>query len=243
MTAALRMLSRLWDDAGDVAVPGLVAAEADDLGYGEELLRADAGVLDGVQLVGTGRLESRLWTRPAVTITGFDAPSVAEASNTLLPAVRVKFTMRLAPGQDPRAAFTAFRDHLLAQAPWGAKVDVRLGEAGQPWAGDVDGPVYDLARWALEEAWGRRPVHMGVGGSIPFIAELGAVYPDATVLVTGVEDPDTRAHGTNESLHLDEFERACLAETLLLAGLAGLPAKGGRDRSGGPGAPTPPAGS
>ena len=61
---------------------------------------------------------------------------------------------------------------------------------------------------------------MGVGGSIPFIATLQQVYPDAVVLVTGVEDPDTRAHGANESLHLDEFARACVAETLLLAALA-----------------------
>ena len=221
MTAGLRLLSDLWDDAGDVAVPGLVGGEAADLGYSEAALREDAGVLDGVQLVGTGRLESRLWTRPSLTITGIDAPSVATASNTLLPAVRVKFTMRLAPGSDPHEAFEALRRHVTATAPWGARVEVTLGEAGRPWAGDVEGDVYDTARWALEQAWGRAPVHMGVGGSIPFIAELGVVYPEATVLVTGVEDPDTRAHGTNESLDVGEFERACLAEALLLAALAG----------------------
>ncbi len=98
---------------------------------------------------------------------------------------------------------------------------VTLGEQGHPWAGDVRGPVYDLSRWALAQAWGREPVHMGVGGSIPFITELGRAYPAATVLVTGVEDPDTRAHGGDESLHLEEFARACVAETLLLAALAG----------------------
>jgi acetylornithine deacetylase/succinyl-diaminopimelate desuccinylase-like protein len=225
MTATIKLLGTLWDDAGDLAVPGLVRGEADDLGYDEELLRADAGVLDGVRLVGSGRLESRLWTRPALTVTGIDAPSVATASNTLLPAVSVKFTLRIPPGQDPAAAFAALRDHLVASAPWGARVDVRLGEAGQPWAGRLDGRVYDIARWALEQAWGRPPVHAGIGGSIPFVAEFGQVYPDATVLLTGVEDPDTRAHGTNESVHLGELERACLAETLLLAA---LPASSGR---------------
>ena len=219
MTATVRLLSTLWDDAGDVAVPGLVATPADDLGYSEQALRADAGVLDGVALIGTGSIESRLWTRPAITVTGIDAPSVATASNTLLPVVRAKFTMRIAPGQDPAAAFTALERHLVSHAPWGAQVAVRLGEAGHPWRGDVGNAVYDTARWALEQAWGTAPVHMGVGGSIPFIAALGEVYPDATVLVTGVEDPDTRAHGTNESLHLAEFERACLAQTLLLAAL------------------------
>jgi acetylornithine deacetylase/succinyl-diaminopimelate desuccinylase-like protein len=223
MTAAVRLLGTLWDADGQVAVPGLAAAEADDLGYTEEMLRSDAGVLDGVGLVGTGRLESRLWTRPALTITGIDAPSVATASNTLLPSVSAKFSLRVPPGQDPAAAFEALRAHLVASAPWGAKVDVELGETGQAWQGDLSGPVYDLARRALEVAWGRRPVHMGVGGSIPFVAALGEVYPAATVLLTGVEDPDTRAHGTNESLHLGEFERACVAEALLLAALPSLP--------------------
>jgi acetylornithine deacetylase/succinyl-diaminopimelate desuccinylase-like protein len=220
MTAALKLLARLWDDDGQVAVPGLASGEADDLGYAEDMLRGDAGVLDGVRLVGTGRLESRLWTRPALTVTGIDAPSVATASNTLLPAVSVKFSLRIPPGQEPAEAFEALRAHLLATAPWGAQVDVELGEAGRAWAGDLSGPVYDVARWALEQAWGRRPVHMGVGGSIPFVSALGEVYPAATVLLTGVEDPDTRAHGTNESVHLGEFERACVAETLLLAALA-----------------------
>jgi acetylornithine deacetylase/succinyl-diaminopimelate desuccinylase-like protein len=161
-----------------------------------------------------------LWARPALTITGIDAPSVATASNTLLPAVSVKFSLRIPPGQEPAAAFEALRAHLQASAPWGAQVDVELGEMGEAWAGDLSGPVYDTARWALEQAWGTRPVHMGVGGSIPFVAALREVYPQATVLLTGVEDPDTRAHGTNESVHLGEFERACVAETLLLAALA-----------------------
>jgi acetylornithine deacetylase/succinyl-diaminopimelate desuccinylase-like protein len=144
---------------------------------------------------------------------------VATASNTLLPVVRAKLTLRTAPGQDPAAAFAALEKHLLASAPWGARVTVTAGEAGHAWRGDVTNEVYDAARWALERAWGCRPVQMGIGGSIPFIALLGEVYPEATVLVTGVEDPDTRAHGTNESLHLDEFARACVAEALLLAAL------------------------
>ena len=67
-----------------------------------------------------------------------------------------------------------------------------------------------------------RPVDIGVGGSIPFIAEFAEAFPDAAILVTGVEDPDTRAHGANEGLHLAEFERVCLAEALLLANLASL---------------------
>jgi acetylornithine deacetylase/succinyl-diaminopimelate desuccinylase-like protein len=219
MTALITLLATLWDDAGDLAVAGLPHTEADDLGYSEELLRADAGLLDGVALVGSGRLESRLWTRPALTIIGIDAPSVATASNTLLPSVRAKFSLRLPPGAEPEAALAALRAHVAEHAPWGAQVEVTRGELGQPWSGDVGGAVYDAARWALQQAWQAAPVHMGVGGSIPFIAALQEVFPKATVLVTGVEDPDTRAHGTNESVHLDELRRAVVAETLLLAAL------------------------
>ncbi|MFP5346239.1 MAG: dipeptidase [Actinomycetes bacterium] len=225
MMAMTTLLSRLWDDQGDLAVVDLVRSEAADLQYSEDELRRNAGVLDGVRVVGAGSLLSRTWTRPSVTVTGIDAPSVATASNTLLPVVRAKLSMRIAPGQDPKAAFQALRQHLLATAPFGAHVDVTLKELGQSFAGDVEGPLYDLARWALSQAWdGADVVQQGIGGSIPFIADLREVFPDATVLVTGVEDPHTRAHGYDESLHLGVFSRACLAETLLLARLAQAPA-------------------
>ena len=76
------------------------------------------------------------------------------------------------------------------------------------------------ARSAFADAWdGTQPVDMGVGGSIPFIAEFLEAFPQASVLVTGVEDPDTRAHGANEGLHLAEFEKVLLAEALLLRNL------------------------
>lgn len=75
------------------------------------------------------------------------------------------------------------------------------------------------ARQAFADAWGTEPVDIGIGGSIPFIADLLEVYPDAAILVTGVEDPDSRAHGANESVHLGELEKVVLAEALLLRSL------------------------
>jgi len=221
MTATVRLLSTLWDERGDLAVPGLRAGPA---GAGtvleEEGLRRDAGVLPGVGLVGTGSLESRLWTRPALTLIGIDAPGVDQASNTLLPRVRAVFSLRVAPGQDPDDGLAAVREHLLAAAPWGARVTVRGTESGSGWEGDVTSPVYGTVRHAFRQAWGVEPVRTGVGGSIPFIPEFRRAFPGAVVVVTGVEDPDTRAHGIDESLHLGDFERACLAQTLLLAALA-----------------------
>jgi acetylornithine deacetylase/succinyl-diaminopimelate desuccinylase-like protein len=221
MLATVRLLDSFWDEQGTLAIAGLAGAEGDPLDYPEADLRADAGVLPGVGLIGDGSLTSRLWTRPALSIIGIDAPRVEQASNTLIPVVRVKFSLRIAPGQDPTAALAAIQAHVQTNAPFGAQVELTVGEAGQAFSADVDGGVYATARWALEQAWGTPPVHTGIGGSIPFLADLVRVYPQATVLVTGVEDPDSRAHGANESLHLGEFARACLAETLLLAALAG----------------------
>ncbi|WP_426560904.1 dipeptidase [Angustibacter sp. McL0619] len=222
VTAMIRLLATLHDDAGNVAVQGLVSGEAAELDLTEEQLRADAGVLDGVQLIGEGSLTSRLWTKPALTVVGFDATSTAKASNTLAAKAKAKISMRVAPGQDANEAYEILAEHLRSHAPWGVKVDVVVRETGQPFAADVDGPAYDAARAAFADAWGVQPVDMGIGGSIPFIADFAALYPDAAILVTGVEDPDTRAHGADESLHLGEFERVCVAEAVLLERLGQL---------------------
>jgi acetylornithine deacetylase/succinyl-diaminopimelate desuccinylase-like protein len=223
LMALVRLLGSLHDDDGSVAVPGVESGEPIDLDYPEAQLRADAGVLDGVELIGTGSLTSRIWSRPTVTVTGIDLPSTGQASNTLLAHVRAKISARVAPGQDAAAVFEALRRHLLAQPAWGARVEVTLKETGEAFAAAAEGPAYDAARGAFADAWGVAPVDVGIGGSIPFIAEFAATFPDAAILVTGVEDPDTRAHGVDESLHLGEFERVCLAETVLLERIAALP--------------------
>jgi acetylornithine deacetylase/succinyl-diaminopimelate desuccinylase-like protein len=221
VTALTRLLSVLHDDDGDVAVPGLTQTQAADLDLTEQQLRGDAGVLEGVELIGTGSLTSRLWTKPALTVIGMDVPTTATSSNTLLPSARARISLRTAPGQDPQEAYEALADHLRASAPWGAHVEVTLTETGAGFQAQADGLAYDAARAAFADAWGTEPVDMGVGGSIPFIAEFAEIFPDAAILVTGVEDPDTRAHGADESLHLGEFAKVCLAEAVLLERLAG----------------------
>ena len=220
LTALCRLLATLHDDRGDVAVAGLARAAADPLDLTEARLRADAGVLDGVQLIGSGGLTERLWARAAITVIGVDAPSVAAAANTLLPAARAKVSLRVAPGEDAAGASAALAEHLEAHAPWGAQVTVQREATAAPYAARTEGPAYQAARWALAEAWDAPAVEIGVGGSIPFVTGYASLFPDAEILITGVEDPDTRAHGENESLHLLTFERACLAETLLLQRLA-----------------------
>ncbi|MEB2620564.1 peptidase dimerization domain-containing protein, partial [Kocuria rosea] len=111
-TLLARLIATLHDDAGDVAIDGLVGGDNATVEYDEQDYRSDASVLDGVQLAGTGSLASRLWHKPALSLIGMDIPSVALSSNTLLPRARAKFSLRLAPGQDPGIAMDAVRAHV-----------------------------------------------------------------------------------------------------------------------------------
>ncbi|NHA67097.1 dipeptidase [Phycicoccus sp. CMS6Z-2] len=219
----VRLLASLHDDEGNVAVAGLKEGVASDLDYDEARLRRESGLLDGVEVVGSGSLLTRMWTKPSITTIGIDAPSIERSSNTLVPQARAKVSMRIAPDEFDLDAFELLKEHLLAQVPWGAQVEVELEERGAGFAADADGPVYDQARAAFADAWGTPPVDIGVGGSIPFVAAFAEQFPEAAILVTGVEDPDARAHGANESLHLGEFEKVCVAEAVLLARLGALP--------------------
>jgi acetylornithine deacetylase/succinyl-diaminopimelate desuccinylase-like protein len=227
LTSLARLLATLHDEQGNVAVPGLTRGAADPLDLTEEQLRADAGVLDGVRLIGSGTLTSRLWTAPALSVIGMDAPGVDDAGMVLLPSARARIALRIGPGDDAAAAREAVVAHLRAHAPWGASVSVTAGAAVAPYSADTSGPAYSAARAAYEEAWGTPPVEIGVGGSIGFLAPFAAAFPQAEILVTGVEDPDTRAHAPNESLHLADFERACLAEALFLRRLSQTSAEPG----------------
>jgi len=221
LTTLCRLIATLHDDAGDVAVEGLIRRDASPLDYPEDRFRAEAGLVDGVSLIGTGRIVDRTWTRPALSVLGIDAPRTSEAPNALVPVAKAKLSVRIAPGDDPKNAFLALQAHLERSIPWGARMTLTLEHDGAPCVIDSTGPAFDAARAAFASAWdGAVPVDIGVGGSIPFIATFQDLFPGASILVTGVEDPDSRAHGPNESLHLGEFERVCLAEALLLANVA-----------------------
>ena len=219
LSALVRLLASLHDDDGNVAVAGLHEGTASDVDYAPERVRADTGVLDGVQEIGSGSVPQRLWAKPAITVIGIDTTSIAASSNTLIPRALAKVSLRIAPGGDAVEHLEILRKHLEEHAPWGAHVTVTPGDCGQPYAIDATGPVYDAARAAFKQAWGVDAIDTGVGGSIPFIAEFAAAFPEATILVTGVEDPNTQAHSINESLHLGVLERAATSEALLLEAL------------------------
>lgn len=221
LTVLVRLLASLHDDDGNVAVAGLHEGTAAPVDRGSQWVRAESGLLDGVAEIGTGTVAQRLWAKPAVTVIGIDTTPIDKASNTLIPRARAKVSLRVAPGGDAPAHLHALRDHLEQHAPWGAHVTVTPGDVGQPYAIEATGEVYDAARAAFRQGWGAEPIDMGMGGSIPFIAEFAAAFPEATILVTGVEDPGTQAHSVNESLHLGVLERAAITEALLLEKLGG----------------------
>ncbi len=219
MLATIKLLATLWDENGSVAVDGLTSYDMETPEYTEELFREEAALLDGVSPIGTGSILSRIWAQPTVTITGIDAPTVVNASNTLSASTMVVISSRIAPGQKASDAYDALEKHLRANAPFGAKLEISEVDLGDPFLVDTHGESVADARSAMFEAWGVEPVDTGIGGSIPFLADLVEQFPTAEILVTGVEDPDSRAHSPNESLHLGVFRRAILTEALLLAKL------------------------
>jgi acetylornithine deacetylase/succinyl-diaminopimelate desuccinylase-like protein len=220
LTVLSRLLATLHDEGGRVTVPGLVEGEADPLDLTEGELREMVGAVPGLAALGDGPLTSRMWTRPALSVLAVDAPSVAEASNTLVPVARAKVSLRLAPGQDPQQAEDALVKHLESSVPWGAQVRVERGAVAHPFSVDSQGPASEAIRRAFREAWGKEPVDTGQGGTIPFVKEFSNAYPDADILLVGVADPGSRAHGVDESVDLGDLERGCVAEALFLSHLA-----------------------
>jgi acetylornithine deacetylase/succinyl-diaminopimelate desuccinylase-like protein len=223
LTALCRLLATLHDARGAVAIDGLFTGRGEGPPLDEASFAADAGLVPEAPLLGSGTLAERLWHRPAVAVTGIDAPSVADASPILLDRACALVSLRLAPGDHARRGLEALTRHLTSHAPWGAQVLVTEGAHGEPVRLETGGAAYDLARSALAEAYGTATVETGVGGSIPFIAEFARTYPSAEVLVTGVGDPASRWHGADESLHLGMWGRACLAEAMFLMRLPSEP--------------------
>ena len=220
LTALAHLLATLHDDTGDVAIEGIARGKAPALDLTEDELRQQAGARKGVRLIGTDGLTDRLWMKPSVSVLAIDAPAVRDAVNQLVPVARAKVSMRIPPGQDGKAGLRALVEHLKRHAPWGALVNISRESSGEPFVTKTGGPAYTAMHAALSEAWGKAAVDIGAGGTIPFLFDLAQLFPKAEIMVTGVEDPRSGAHGPDESVDLGELERACLAEALFLQRLA-----------------------
>jgi acetylornithine deacetylase/succinyl-diaminopimelate desuccinylase-like protein len=212
----------LHDEDGDLAVDGLKSGPYYAIDVPENEVRQVAGLRPGVSLLGSGSLAHRLWGRPAVAVLGMDAPPITDIVHKLLPAARAYVSIRLAPGDETQLAKTAVEEHLRTRAPWGAEVRVSFPKAGEPHLIDASGSAFEAFRRACGETWGCAPVESGSGGSLPLVAELAEAFPRAELLLTGVSDPDSRAHCENESVHLEDLKNCCLNEAILLGHLAGL---------------------
>jgi cysteinylglycine-S-conjugate dipeptidase len=220
LTTLCRTLATLHDEKGNVAVSGLASGPADPLDLTEDELREWAGVRPGVKLIGEGSLTERMWTKPAISVLGIDAPRTPEASNQLVPFARAKVSMRIPPGQDAEEAMEALVKHLESNVPWGAEVKIVREGVGSPFTLEAQGAAYDAMRRAMTEAFGREPVLMGAGGSIPFVAEFAHQFPKATLMLTGAGDPKCNAHSEDESVDLADLEKSIVAEALFLGYLA-----------------------
>ncbi|AOZ72696.1 dipeptidase [Boudabousia tangfeifanii] len=219
-TCAARLVATLHDDNGAVAVAGLDQAYETELDYPEDELRETAGVVPSYQLTGKGSLASRLWQQPAISLIGMDITNVANSSNTIIPSATFVLSMRVAPTQTPESAREALLTHLTENVPFGAEIEFGEYDLGPGFNAKFDTKSMENLSWALAAAWETDPVVIGMGGSIPFISDFAEVFPQADVLVTGVEDPMTNAHSENESQSLPDLQNAILAETLLLQRLA-----------------------
>ncbi|WP_431676890.1 dipeptidase [Kitasatospora sp. KL5] len=217
LAALIRILDSLRDANGGTRIKGLDGGGIwPGVGYDEQQFRADAGVLDGVALTGSGTVADRLWARPAVTVLGIDCPPVVGSAAAVPAAARARVSLRVPPGTDPYAARDALAAHLREAAPWGARVEVESESTGSPFRAATDGRAYAALDRAMRQAYGLPISYLGQGGSIPLCNVLADTYREAEIVLMGVEEPRCLIHAPNESVDPSEIERMALVEALFL---------------------------
>ncbi|MFJ4897926.1 M20/M25/M40 family metallo-hydrolase [Streptomyces sp. NPDC088727] len=216
LLALLQALSTLHDVHGDVAVEGLRREEWSGTTYTQEEFRALAGVRDGMPLIGSGSLGERLWSGPAVTVIGIDAPSVDQAASAVVPYARAKLNLRFHPQQDPEEALGLLVTHLAALRPFGIPLTVTPGDTGPGFEPATGGPAYRAALTALREGWGTEPAFVASGGSIPLVNGLAKAVPGAEILLFGAQDSMCNLHAPNERVLFSELRSAVIAEAAFL---------------------------
>lgn len=222
LLALARVLASLHDEQGNVAIEGLHSYEWPDTipVIDESQFRHDAGIVDGASLLGTGPLAQRLWAQPSVTATGIEAPGL-DAPNSLVAKASAKISLRLAPGADPSRELDILVQHLRNHVPWGATCEITALELGSPYAVNTDHSLLRAARLALTDVFAAETSLVGIGGSIPLIAEFSGIAPSAAVILWGAEDfAQSRIHAANESVDPGEIERMIAATLLFLTRLA-----------------------
>ncbi|GAA3863603.1 dipeptidase [Leifsonia kafniensis] len=217
LAALVSMLATLRDSRGNTTIAGLDTTQTwSGEAYPADQFRADAGVLDGVELLGDGTVADMLWARPAVTILGIDCPSVVGSTAAIVQRAAARLNLRIPPGVAVAEAEAAFADHLRAAAPWGARVTVETEGTGSPFEAQTGGPAFRALADAMLEAFGRPMTTLGQGGSIPLCTVFADTYPEAEIVLLGVEEPLALIHAPNESVDPSEIQALALSLALFL---------------------------
>jgi cysteinylglycine-S-conjugate dipeptidase len=223
LAALVAMLATLRDSRGNATVRGLDNIQVwPGAPYPAETFRADAGVLEGVSLLGDGTVADMIWARPAVTILSIDCPPVAGSAPAITPRARARLNLRVPPGTQTGDAAEALVSQLHAVAPWGVHVTAEIEAPGPAFLARTSGPAYQAIAAAMREAYGRPIVTLGNGGSIPLCNVLADTYPDAELILMGVEEPPALIHAPNESVDPAEIAAMALTEALFLQRYAGV---------------------
>jgi acetylornithine deacetylase/succinyl-diaminopimelate desuccinylase-like protein len=223
-TALARIIATFHDERGRITIPGFYdrvrewapaeRAQVRALPFDEEVFRHETGApaLNGE--AGFTTLE-RIWARPTCEVNGLLSGYTGEGAKTVLPSVAMaKVSCRLVPDQDPTDIERLLAEHVQRVAPREVTVRVTHLHGGKPWRASLDGPLYDAARRALGAAFGREPVIVGEGGSIPVVGDFDRIL-EGPVLLMGFGLPGENAHAPNEWISEDNFERGMRAVAVL----------------------------
>ncbi|GMA19741.1 M20/M25/M40 family metallo-hydrolase [Arsenicicoccus piscis] len=217
LVAMIQLLATLHDAEGNTVVEGLHSFEWEGGSVDEDEFRSVAGVVGDAELVGSGPLASRLWSRPSVTVLGMDVPTVAGSSNALVPTCSARLSLRIAPGSDMEHELETLKEHLRTHTPYGLVPQFTDEKMGAPFLADTSGPAVAAAATAMGEAFGAAPAFLGSGGSIPLVSELIQASPGAEAIVWGPEDSEkARIHGPDESVDPSEIRDIVVAQIRLL---------------------------
>lgn len=230
LAAAARLIASLHDNDGHIAIPGFYD-DVRPLADWEAAAWAKVPVGDADFLAQTGSpalfgekdhttLE-RLWARPTAEVNGFGGGYQGEGSKTVLPSkAMAKFSFRLVPDQDPADILAKVEKHLRAHCPPGVRLEIVPGHSGDAYLADPQSPAGKAAQRALEKTFGREPVLIREGGSIPIINTFKKIL-GADTLMLGLALPDCRIHAPNENFTIENFEAGIRLHQELLRELAG----------------------
>jgi len=217
LAALVATLATLRDDRGNTTITGLDNTRSwAGAPYPPEQFAEDAGLVDGASLLGDGSVSDMLWARPALTILGIDCPPVVGSTAAISPRAAARLNLRIPPGMPPEVAERALVDHLHAAAPWGVNVTVAIEATGAPFEAATDGPAYRAMASAMQDAYGKPMARLGQGGSIPLCNVFAETYPEAELILMGVEEPTALIHAPNESVDPTEISSMALTAALFL---------------------------